>query len=161
MPLLGDLSLEEQGVEERLRTLSLCTLALCAVGYALHWLRSVLVPLVLAIALRYALQPLIDILTMRPLHCCGLQFCRTRPTLPSCVRPALRPFVEAILEARLPYWLGVCVALGLAFATLGLLGFVVADSMHVFASHADIYSARSQALALSALKPSRRWAGTF
>lgn len=138
--LLGSLTPEEHEVEERLRTLALCMCAGGVVGYAVYWLRSVLVPLVLAVALRYLLQPLIDALTMRPFKCCGRTACRTRPTT----------LVETLLEARLPYWLGVCVALTVAFATLALIGFVVADSVHVFTSHAEVYGARVQELTLGA-----------
>ena len=70
--LFGSLTPEEHRIEERIRTLALSVVALGVVGAALYFLRAVLVPLVLALALKYLLQPLIDILSVRPLRCCGL-----------------------------------------------------------------------------------------
>ena len=156
MGLLSKLSPDEQEIEERLRTLALCLCALCAVGFALYWLRAILVPLVLAIALRYLLQPLIDCLSVRPLRCRGMVFFRERAR---CDRApsALRPCLQALLELRLPYYISVCISIIVAFATLGLLGFIVADSVHVFSSHADVYSLRVQELALGAMSVMNRW----
>jgi hypothetical protein len=122
------------------------------VGYALFWLRAVLVPLVLAIALSYLLQPAIEVLTKRPIKCCwGIcVLCRERPQLHS-VRPCIRPFVEALIEFRLPYYVSVCIVLALSMAMLCLIGFIVADSVHVFTRHADVYGTRVQTLIIEAI----------
>ena len=128
--LLGSLSDEEHQIEERLRTLALCICASGVVAYGLYTLRSVLVPLVLAVALTYLLQPLIDILSQRPLVCCGITCCRRPPESLHTVRPIMRPFAECLLQLKLPRWLAVCVALAFAFGVLGVLGFVVDYYLH-------------------------------
>tara|TARA_B110001452_G_scaffold213023_1_gene183705 strand:- start:156 stop:1592 length:1437 start_codon:yes stop_codon:yes gene_type:complete len=140
----GPLSHAERHIEERLRTLSMCVCAGGVIGGALYVLRSVLVPLVLAVALSYLLVPVIDALSVRPLRCFGRLYC-TRPA-PWVSSPILRPFVRAVCLAQLPRWLATCVALAIAFAVLGLLGFVVADSVHVFAARAELYSHRVEQL---------------
>lgn len=159
--LLGSLSDEEHQVEERLRTLALCICASGVVGYSLYTLRSVLVPLVLAVALTYLLQPLIDILSQRPLRCCGGVCCRRPPESLHTVRPFLRPFAECVLQLKLPRWLAVCVALAVAFGVLGLLGFVVADSIHIFSKRASIYSERVQVLTFGASEIMDGWRTTW
>ena len=58
--IFGSLSSTEQNVEERLRTLALCVCALGVVGAALFWMRSVLVPFVLAVALKELLTPVVE-----------------------------------------------------------------------------------------------------
>ena len=77
--LLGRLTPEEHAIEERLRTLAVCVTAAGVISYGLYVLRSILVPLVLAVALTYLLQPLIDVLSLRPLHCCGATLCARTP----------------------------------------------------------------------------------
>ena len=58
--LFGPLSAEETRVEERLRTLALCVCATAVVGGTLFWMRGVLVPFVLAVALKQLLTPVVD-----------------------------------------------------------------------------------------------------
>ena len=120
--LFRDLSDQETRIEERIRTLCLCVIALGVVGCILYYLRIILVPLVLAVALSYLLQPLIELLHIRPRRVCGVACC------------------------GVPHWLASCVALVIAFAVFGLLGFVVADSIHSFSEHADVYAERVRAL---------------
>ena len=67
--ILGELSSSERSVEERLRTLAMCTCALGVVGASLYWLRTVLVPFVLANALQQMLVPLVELLVM--IRICG------------------------------------------------------------------------------------------
>ncbi len=144
--LTGSRTDQESKIEERIRTLSQAICALGVVGAALYFLRSVLVPLVLAVALKYCLQPLISLLSVRPLECCGLTFCRRsrRSARRSCL-------MAALCELRLPHWLAVLVSLALAFMVLGLIGFIVADSVNVFTRKAPIYSERVQVLAAGLL----------
>lgn len=47
----------------KLQTASLVTLTIILIGFALHWLRPVLVPLVIAVAVSYAFIPILDLLT--------------------------------------------------------------------------------------------------
>ena len=77
--LLGPLSSSQVPIEERIRTLSLAVCALGVVGAALLYLRAVLVPLVLAIALSYLLTPVVDLLSKRPLRCAGVTLCAAEP----------------------------------------------------------------------------------
>ena len=151
--LLRKLDPDEQAIEERIRTISLAICALGVVGYGLYTLRSVLVPLVLAIALTYLLQPLIDLLSVRPLpcSCCGTVLCRRPPERLRTVRPRLRPCAECLFQCKLPRTMAVCVALAISFAILGALGFVVADSIHIFTKRAGLYSQRVQDLATGAI----------
>lgn len=47
----------------KLQTASLVTLTVILIGFALHWLRPVLVPLVIAVAVSYVFIPILDLLT--------------------------------------------------------------------------------------------------
>ena len=164
--LLGRLSAAESQIEERLRTLSLCICAGGVLCYALYVLRGILVPLILAVALTYLLQPMIDILSRRPLPCCcGVTLCQRPPEQLRTAGAKTRPLLECLLQAKLPRWLAVCVALMVAFAVLGLLGFVVADSIHVFSKRAGVYSERVTQLCMGVLEAIDRaraeWAESF
>ena len=135
--LLGPLSSSQVPIEERIRTLSL---AVCALGVrALLYLRAVLVPLVLAIALSYLLTPVVDLLSKRPLRCAGVTLCAAEPA-----RGWTRCCRDLFCRLKLPRIVAVFVALGVAFAVLGVLGFIVADSVRTFASKADSYRSASK-----------------
>mmetsp|Transcript_42077 Transcript_42077/g.116268 ORF Transcript_42077/g.116268 Transcript_42077/m.116268 type:complete len:242 (+) Transcript_42077:366-1091(+) len=86
----------------------------------------ILVRFVLALALKYLLTPLIDLLSysvpLLPSECCG--GCRL----------------------KLPRALAILVALALAVSCLGVLGVVVGRSIGEFATHADSYRARLEEL---------------
>jgi hypothetical protein len=146
-PLSGN----QQHVEERLRTLSLCVCALAAVVGTLYVLRSVLVPFVLAVAMRYLLQPLVITLTQRPLHCgAGVVLCSQEPCGPS--RPRwLRSLGALLCHLQLPHWLAVVVTLAVAFTALGVFGVVIADSVRLFAARADTYAAQVRRLCAGVL----------
>jgi len=136
--LLGPSNRQQEAIEERIRTLSQFTCALGILAAALYFLRSVLIPFVLSLALKHLLQPVIDMLTVRPLSCLGFTLCKRK--IGPFRHEWMRPFVEAFCQLKLPYWLAVCVALLIAFTVLGGLGFIVADSVHVFSERADSYS---------------------
>ena len=53
---------------------------------------------------------------------------------------------DLFCRLKLPRIVAVFVALGVAFAVLGVLGFIVADSVRTFASKADSYSQRVEEL---------------
>uniref|UniRef100_A0A7S4EUQ8 Uncharacterized protein n=1 Tax=Chrysotila carterae TaxID=13221 RepID=A0A7S4EUQ8_CHRCT len=138
-PLLGALSVEETRVEERIRTLALCVMGLAVVGAALSFLRAVLVPFVLALALRHLLQPFIEALTERPIRCCGISFCSEQPYSqhhPLC----LRILSDMVCRLKLPHWLAVLVTLLMTFGLFCVFGLVIADSVQRFASRAELYS---------------------
>lgn len=146
--LLGSLTADELAIEERLRTLALCICASGVVSYALYTLRAVLIPLVLAVALTYLLQPIIDLLSTRPLRCCGTVCCRRPPERLRTVRPRFKALAQCLLQAKLPRWLAVCVSLFVALGILGFLGIIVADSIRIFTTRAAIYSERVQQLTI-------------
>ena len=123
----------------------LLLVGLAVVAAGLYYLKAILIPLVLALSLKYTLQPVIEVLSKRPLRCCGRRFFTRKPDVESW-HPRLRPCVESVLLWRLPHWLAVCVALVIAFAILAGLGFVVADSVRVFSSKAAEYTQRVQQL---------------
>ena len=144
----GQLSPEQSRIEERIRTLSLCICAMGVVASALYYLRSVLIPLVLALALKYLLQPLIESLTVRPLRCCGCTFCaETNHKDAPRVSSWKRPLWELFCQFKLPHWLAVLVALTVAFSSLAVIGLVVTDSVRVFTARADTYRSENMSRA--------------
>ena len=132
----GDLSPEQVRIEERIRTLCLCVCALGVIGYALYSLRPVLIPLVLALAMKYLLQPLIEAMTVRPLKCCGYAYCVDSSTKAPRASSWKRPLWDLFCMLKLPHWAAVLIALAVAFTMLGVLGLVVADSVRVFTARA-------------------------
>ena len=136
------LSETQQGFEERVRTISLAVVALGVLIYGLRFFKDALIPLVLAIALKHLLQPVINVLTNRPLHCCGRTVlaeplaCAGMPRrnrrLQSCLAYACRLQLSRTAAA--------IVSLLLAFAMLGAIMAIVADSVHVLVDHAEEYA---------------------
>jgi len=61
----GDLTREEQNLDERIRTLCLVVIALAVLGMTLHALSEVLIPFFIALALKYLLTPIIDLISCR------------------------------------------------------------------------------------------------
>lgn len=135
----------QREVEERLRTAVLLLIGIAVVAAGLYYMKTILIPLVLALALFYTLQPVIEVLAKRPLRCCGRRCFTKKPDVTGVPR-CLRPCVESCILLQLPHWLAVCVALLIAFAILALLGFVVADSVRVFSSKAAEYTKRVEQL---------------
>ena len=137
------LSAAQTDFEERVRTVSLAITALGVVGVGLYYLRPALIPLVLALALKHLLQPVIHALSVRPLVCCGRTIIPARP-LGCGARPRrskrLQSCVEYASRLQLPHNAAVVVALLIAFAVLALLAAIVADAAHVFSEHADVYA---------------------
>lgn len=130
-------------IEGRLRTGSQLICAAGVLGAILYYLRPVLVPLVLALALKHLLQPIIKLLSVRPLVCCGRVYL-SRP-IASCSAAHRRSrrlgsFCDAACKLQLPHSAAVVVSLFFVFALLALLAAIVADSVHVFAERADVYA---------------------
>jgi hypothetical protein len=124
--LLGTdvLSIQQQRLDERIRTLCLVVCALAVLAAALFYLQQILVRFVLALALKYLLMPLIQLLS-RPIAC-------STTRLPYQLRA---PF-------KLPHGLAVLIALSIAVGGLGLLGMVVGRSIVTFAANANSYRDR-------------------
>jgi len=147
----ASLSPEQLEVEQRLRTLALMLVGLAVIACGLYYLEGILIPLVLALALTYTLQPMIDLLSKRPLHLCGRKFFAQQPAAIREARPMLRPFYELVYLAKLPWWLATCIAVSVAVLVLVGLGFLVADSVQEFAAEADAYAKRIEDLTAGAL----------
>ena len=144
-PLLGDddapakpsllgtqaLSTQQGRLDERIRTLSLVICALGVLSAAVYYLQNILVRFVLALALRYLLTPLIDLINFE-VHCFS---CR----------------------CRLPRWL--CILLALSIVAGGLLGIgiVVARSVASFTDHAAMYKQRVEDVLGSAMEATSRF----
>jgi predicted PurR-regulated permease PerM len=136
------LSASQQGFEERSRTISLAVVALGVLICGLRFFKDALIPLVLAIALKHLLQPVINVLTNRPLRCCGRELLaepmacvgvpRRNRRLQSCLAYACRLQLSRTAAA--------IVSLLLAFAVLGAILAIVADSVHVLVDNAEEYA---------------------
>ena len=137
MPLtFASLSPIQKELEERIRTASLCMCALGVLGALLYYLRSALIPLVLALALKYLLQPIVTALsTSAPL--CPIVGARGSK---------LREACDVVARFKVPRALAVMLSLLVAFAVLGLLGLIIANSIHLFSRRADVYADRLEYL---------------
>ena len=137
------LSDSQTAFEERVRTIGIAITALGVLAVFLFELRSALLPLVLALFLKHLLEPLVQLLSVRPASCCGRE-CLANPI--ACRTPnanrgkRMQACCEYLCRLQLPRLGAVFVALLIAFTVLGLLGTIVAESVHVFAEHAEIYA---------------------
>ena len=142
----GALSASQSALEERLRTVCLVICAGGVVSYGLSKLKFALVPLVLSLALKYLLQPMIDALTRR--H--GRSYeeddgvfeerCRRKGAFGRVAASARR----RCRRVALPHSLAVLVSLALALAFLGGVVAVVTESVRDFTSRADQYAEQVQ-----------------
>ena len=154
--LLWSLSETSANVEERMRTMFLGMCALLSLGAMLYFLRPVLLPLLLALALKHLLQPLIHALSVRPLICCGRTYLEHPLVKCSCdtggiqrhgrFRKRLQAFCDSACRLQLPRSIAVIISLLVAFGFLGLLAAIVADSVHIFAERAEVYAAQVKVL---------------
>ena len=143
--MMTDWSLSPQhaDIEERIRTGSQLICALGILGAILYYLRSALIPLVLALALKHLLQPIITALSVRPLVCFGRVYL-SRPLACETRRRGkrLQSFQDAACRLQLPRSAAIIVSLLLAFMTLGILGIIIADSVQVFSDRSAVYEDR-------------------
>ena len=124
----GDaLSPAQQRVDERIRTLSLAVLATTAAAAGVYHLRGILVPFVLALALKYLLTPLIDTL--------------------SCSGPAWKKCF-----CRMPRGIAVLLSFVLTISILVALGMVIGQSVDIFTERAPLYRQRVQAIMTAAFE---------
>ena len=146
--LLGTdaLSRDQQRLDERIRTLCLVVMALAVCAAALHYLEQILVRFVLALALKYLLTPLIDLvraIRFEPqdqADVCSGTCAETRWGRQLSVDMPLLPNAScraASCRCKLPRGLAILVALALAIGGLAVLGIVVARSIGEFATHSD------------------------
>lgn len=146
--LLWQLSESSAGVEERMRTAFLGICALLALGAMLYFLKAALLPLVLALALKHLLQPMIYVLSVRPLKCGEREFlkdplcCYSNKATPTWRGKRLQAFCNAACRLQLSRGLAVVVSLLVTFGILAILAAIVADSAHIFADRSDVYAHR-------------------
>eukprot|EP00908_Phaeocystis_cordata_P015267 Transcript_26393.p1 GENE.Transcript_26393~~Transcript_26393.p1 ORF type:complete len:454 (-),score=197.64 Transcript_26393:69-1376(-) len=120
-PVRGrELNETEKNHDERIRTLCFVIMASAVVYYLVLTLREVLVPFFLALAIKYMLSPLINVLS-----------CDKR-AYPQCDK----------WRWRMHRGLAICIAMVLAAGVLAVLGVLVVRSVGVFASNAGMYNDR-------------------
>ena len=112
---------KEKHHDERIRTLCFVMMACAVLYYLVLTLRDVLVPFFLALAIKYMLTPLINVLS-----------CRHRA----------HEDTSGACSWRLHRGFAIFVAMFLAAGMLSVLGILVVQSVAVFASNAGTYSHR-------------------
>ena len=112
---------KEKHHDERIRTLCFVIMACAVLYYLVLTLRDVLVPFFLALAIKYVLTPLINVLS-----------CRHRAHEDTAGR----------CSWRLHRGFAIFIAMMLAAGMLSILGILVVNSVAVFASNAGTYSHR-------------------
>ena len=112
---------KEKHHDERIRTLCFVMMACAVLYYLVLTLRDVLVPFFLALAIKYMLTPLVDLLSCR--HRAG------EDTAGQCTWRLHRGFA-------------IFIAMMLAAGMLTVLGVLVVRSVAVFANNAETYSHR-------------------
>ena len=145
----GALNQSQTALEERLRTVCLAICAGGVVSWGLAKLKFALVPLVLSLALRYLLQPMIDALTRTAARR------RWRRDEPSKLDEALAKRCGKLGKAcvlmkrkctrlALPYSMAVLVSLALALGLLIFVAMLIAESVRDFTGRADAYAEQVQ-----------------
>ena len=109
------LSTVENLLDERMRTLSLVIIAVAVLFVAAYELRDVMVPFFIALALKYILSPLINLISCRAGSCRRCRF-------------------------RIPRWIAIFLALAIALAVVMILGSLVVHSIASFSSRASMYN---------------------
>ena len=112
---------KEKHHDERIRTLCFVMMACAVLYYLVLTLRDVLVPFFLALAIKYMLTPLVDLLS-----------CRNRA----------REDTAGQCTWRLHRGFAIFIAMMLAAGMLTVLGVLVVRSVAVFANNAETYSHR-------------------
>ena len=115
-----ELTGREAYFDERIRTISQAITALGVIAAGMYYLKDVLIPFLLALALKYLLTPLIDYIACQDMKC----------------------------RFRLPRALAVLLAILVAFLGMVVLALILARSLNTFKNKADFYGYRVQQLAL-------------
>ena len=125
-------------LEDRLKALALAIVAIVFVGFVLVYLQSVLKLVTLAALLAILLQPLVDVLSVRPAaparwatslraSCCG----------GSC--EAIGALIEWSTTLRLPRWLAIVITLAVVFSVGTLIVILVYNTLYSFILNIDEY----------------------
>jgi len=123
------LSPRQQRQDERIRTLCLVVLSTAVLYVGAYYLSAILIRFVLALALRYLLMPLVDIL--------------------SCAR--------SNGKFKLSRGFAIIIALLIAGGVLGGLGVLITTSIGRFARNSDLYAGRVEKLVESVLNATSKW----
>ena len=124
------LSRVEQQIDERIRTACLAVIAFVLVVASMYYLREMLRPFFVAVALRYLLSPMIDLLS-----------CQSRQSRSL--------FTSRACRFRLPRPIAIVLSLLFAFSLLLFLGGLAVRSVALFTSNSEKYRERLQQLATS------------
>ena len=122
---LGD---RELHFDERIRTTCLVIVAAAVVYTAMGLLQSIMIPFIIAVALKYLLTPLIDLLS-----------CRQTPSASGRMRPNR-------CWCRLPRPLAVLLSFFVAISLLISLAMVIGQSVEIFTERASTYRERVEAI---------------
>jgi len=145
MPVLWPLTRQQADIEERIRTASLFLCGMGVLACFLYFFRPVLIPFVLALALKHLLEPIVRLLSIRPLVCFGRSYL-AEPLACRGPHPKRGKYVQSVCDMacrlQLPRKTAILVSFLVAFAVLAILAAIVANSVHVFAGRADEYAAR-------------------
>mmetsp|Transcript_21243 Transcript_21243/g.45127 ORF Transcript_21243/g.45127 Transcript_21243/m.45127 type:complete len:404 (-) Transcript_21243:226-1437(-) len=114
----GYLTSLEKNVDQRIRTLCLVICASAVIAAAAYYLKGILIPFVLALALSYLLTPIIDILSCAHCKC----------------------------KYSMPRAIATIIAFAIALGTLFVIGIIVGDSIARFTANAGMYRARMEHL---------------
>lgn len=117
----SEMTEKEKIFDERIRTAGIFIIAVAVIYGAMYVLRGVMIPFLIAIALKYLLTPLIDCLS-----------CRGRPGCFGC--------------CKLPHGIAVLLAFLVAVLLLIALAGVIVSSATSFADHAELYRSRLETL---------------
>ena len=118
----GRLSTSETYLDERIRTLCLVICATGVLAAAAYFLKNILIPFVLALAIAYLLTPTIDLLSCARCDC----------------------------KYKLPRFIAVLIAMALALGVLFIIGVIVAESIAQFTANASMYRERVEYIVSSA-----------
>jgi len=108
----------EMMLDERIRTICLVILALAVIAFAMVYLKEILIPFAIALALNYLITPLIDVISCRNSGC----------------------------PLKLPRGIAIIVAFLITFGAMFALGLLLAQSVAIFAEHSDLYRERTELL---------------
>ena len=114
----GRLTAEELAVDERIRTLCLVVIALSVVAAASYYLEHVLIPFVIALALKYLMTPLINMLACHNTSC----------------------------PIKLPRGIAIILAFAVVLWLLSFLSVIVLRSIAQFTSESEVYRERVEEL---------------
>ena len=134
------LTASEQTLDGKIRTVCFVVIATIMIAFAMHELRHIMVPFFIALALKYVLTPLINLLSCADHYCDHARF--------RC-------------PCRLPRWMAVICAILIAMISLLVVFGLVTKSVITFTTHVSDYNNRTTELIDWAYTEQRIWQRRF